>query len=472
MKKLYIILLAGLLLGSCNNFDEDLNITPNSPSTASGMQLLANAMLSLPGLSSSPQGEFMAQYLAETQYPTASLYPTGGTSFYGLYQGPLMNIEEALNSKDLSALQGPVVNQLAVAKILKAYYFWHITDRWGDVPYTEALKGNKGFTPKYDTQESIYNSLFVLLKEANDQIVPGNVTNDIIYNGDMTKWKKLANTIRLLMALRISKVDPNKGRTEFNAALTDGIMASNADSFVFRHLADANNQNYWYGEVNRGREWWALTKTLVDYLKPVADPRLPVFGQPTRTSGDYIGLPFGTTVGMPNVAGYSLLGTAIYAQNATIYLVTYPQALFARAEAAKLGWIPGGDVEAKTNYEAAVRNSVIQWTVSPTVTTAAATANANTLLTKPGIAYDPANALQQIGTQRWIHLFMHGYEGWAEWRRTGYPNNLIPSGGNNVPTRQMYPSDESFLNATGYSAAVQRLNGGDTLYGKVWWDVD
>ncbi|AKQ47768.1 hypothetical protein TH63_15785 [Rufibacter radiotolerans] len=464
MKKLYILLLAGVLLGGCNNFDDDINITPNSPSAASGMQLLANAMLSLPGLGSSPQGEFMAQFLSETQYPTASLYPTGGTSYYGLYQGPLMNIEETLKSKDLSALQGPIANQLAVAKILKAYYYWHITDRWGDVPYSQALQGNANFTPAYDTQESIYNSLFVLLKEANDQIVTGNVTNDIIYNGDMTKWKKLGNTIRLLMALRLSNVNPTKGKAEFNAALADGIMASNADSFVFKHLLDANNQNYWYGEVSRGREWWALSKTLVDYLKPVDDPRLPVFGQPTKTTREYVGLPFGTTAGMPNTSAYSLLGTAIFAQNAPVYLVTYAQALFAKAEAAKLGWTAGGDAEAKTNYDLAVQNSILQWTGSTT--------GASALLAKPGIAYDPATALQQIGNQRYVHLFMHGFEAWAEWRRTGYPANLVPSAGNAVPTRQMYPSDEAFLNAENYKAAVQRLPGGDTLYGKVWWDKD
>lgn len=462
MKKIYIVLLASFFLGSCNDFDDDINITPNSPNNASGMQLLANAMLALPDVSSSPQGEFMAQFLAETQYPTASLYPTGGTSFYGWYEGPLMNIEETLNSTSLSSTQGPVANQLAVAKILKSYYFWFITDRWGDVPFTEALQGNKNFTPAYDTQESIYNALFVLLKEANDQIVPGKVTNDIIYNGDMAKWKKLGNTVRLLMALRISKVNPTKGKTEFNAALADGILASNSDSFVFKHLADANNQNYWYSQVNRGREWWALTKTIVDYMKPVEDPRLPIYGQPARTSGEYIGLPFGTTTGLPNVTNYSLLGTAIYAQDAPVYLVTYAQALFAKAEAAKLGWIEGGDAAIKTNYEMAIQNSVLQWTGSVTGATA--------LLTKPGVQYDAATAMQQIGTQRWVHLFMHGYEGWAEWRRTGFPNNLIPSGGNAIPTRQMYPSNEVFLNAENYQAAAARIDGGDTMYGKVWWD--
>src|SRR5215204_1898769 len=290
MKKLYIIILGTLSLISCNKFDDDINKDPNRPDKASGTQLIANAALSLSGLSSSPQGEYHAQYLAETQYPGASLYPDGGTNFYSLYYGPLMNLETVLQSKDLSILEGPVANQLAVAKILKAYFFWHITDRWGDVPYTEALKGDKDFTPKYDTQESIYNALFQLLDEANSMIVSGSISNDIIYGGDMTKWKKLANTIHLLMALRLSEVNATKAASEFNKAMNAGIMTSNSDNLVYKHLSEANNQNYWYGQIiNLKREWWALTKTLVDYIKPASDPRLPVYGR-KNTAGQYEGL--------------------------------------------------------------------------------------------------------------------------------------------------------------------------------------
>ena len=464
MKKIYSILLISVLaFAGCNKFDDDINTDPNRPSQASGTQLIANAELFLPGLSSSPQGEFFAQYLAETQYPGQSLYPDGGTSFYGLYQGPLMNLETVLKSGTLSATEGPVANQLAVAKILKAYFFWHITDRWGDVPYTEALKGVNDFSPAYDTQQSIYTSLFALLEDANNTIVSGNISNDIIYGGDMTKWKKLGNTIRLLMALRLSEVDAAKGAAEYNKALAAGIMTSNADNLVFKHLADANNQSYWYGQVvNQNREWWAITDNMVAMLSPVNDPRLAVFGQPTKKNGSYTGLRFGTESGQ-NVTDFSLLGTAIIAQNSQIHLVTYAQALFAQAEAAKRGWITGADVTAKTNYDAAIQASVLQWTGS--------TSGALALTTKPGVIYSPATAMKQIANQRWIHLFMNGYEGWAEWRRTGYPDNLIEPKGKAIPTRNAYPPNETFTNAANYNAAVaSAFAGKDNLYGKVWWD--
>ncbi|MFB9861657.1 SusD/RagB family nutrient-binding outer membrane lipoprotein [Rufibacter immobilis] len=460
MKRIYLFLVVCLALSGCE-FDEDININPNKPSQASGGQLLANAMLSLPGLSSSPQGEFMAQYLSETQFPGGSLYPEGATSFYGLYSDPLMNLEEVIKSDDLDAKEGPVANQKAVAKVLKAYYFWNITDRWGDVPYSQALAGLNNFSPAYDTQESIYNSLFVLLDSANQGFVAGDITNDIIYGGKVDKWKKLGNTIRLLMALRLSEVNATKGQEEFNKALAAGVMTSNEDNFTFKHLGVVANENYWYSQVGRQKRlWWALSETLVNTMKPTLDPRLAVYADPNE-KGEYVGLKFGKLEGGAP-ADYAMLGSDIWKQDAPVYLVTYAQVLFAKAEAAKRGWITGSDAEAKTNYEEAIKQSLKQWTGSD--------AGAGAFLQQPTIAYNPATALEQIGTQRYIHLFMHGYEAWAEWRRTGFPANLIMPSDKAIPTRLMYPAQEAANNTANYKAALQRLGGTDGLYGKVWWD--
>ncbi len=457
MRKLHLILACVFLVGACNNFDEEINRNPNAPSEASGPQLLASAMLSLPTLSSTPQAQFMAQYLAETQYVTASLYPQSSTSFYGLYQGPLINIETVLRNSKAN-------NELIIAKVLKSYYFWHITDRWGDVPFTEALNGSENFTPAYDTQQSIYNALFDLLEEAVETPVVGQTSSDIIYAGNMDRWKKLANSIRLLMALRLSKVDASRGQAEFNDALAAGVMDSNEDNFVFRHLADANNQNYWYSQIEvQGREWWALTEGLVNEMKPVDDPRLAVYGNPSRETSDYVGQLYGDTEDF-DTEKYSLLGNSIWRQDAPVHLVTYAQVLFAKAEAAKLGWIPGGDAEAAAYYNVAIEQSLLQWTGS--------TNGLAEFLAQPGISYNPAQAIKQIATQRWIHLFMHGYEAWAEWRRTGYPDNLVEPGGAAVPRRQIYIESEQFNNAKNYTDAVQRQFGGEeSLYGRVWWDV-
>lgn len=468
MKTYYIFLLSLLVFGSCTEFDDDINMNPNQPGSATATQLIANSQLYLPGLSSDPQGEFYAQYLSETQYVNASLYDQVAFSFYSYYAGsvssggPLSNLQKVLDNPELAVVgDGPPVNQLAVAKILKAYFFWHITDRWGDIPYTEALSGLEDFTPAYDTQESVYDNLFTLLKTAGDEIESGTIANDIIYDGDMERWKKLSNTIRMLMALRLSKVDPAKGQAEFNEALDAGILESNEDNLVFKHLAEEAQENYWYDQiVNQNRLWWALSEPLVNLMKPVEDPRLYVYAQP-NSEGEYIGLEYGREEGWLN-RDVSLLGTAIYEQDTPVYLVTYSQALFALAEAAKLGWIGGGDAEAKQYYEQAIEESLKLWTGSVD--------GLGEMMAYAEVAYDPANAIEQIATQRYLHLFMHGYEAWAEWRRTGYPELTSP-GGRETPRRQGYTEQEKFNNEANYQEAIQRqFNGEDGLYNRIWWD--
>src|SRR5690606_4344026 len=115
MKTKYIWLCTSLLLLSCNKFDEDINTDYNNPSGARATQLIANAQLYLPDISASPQGEYHAQYLSETQYPNLSLFNTVSFSFYGWYQGPLMNLEKILANPDIAnGNDGPVVNQLAI----------------------------------------------------------------------------------------------------------------------------------------------------------------------------------------------------------------------------------------------------------------------------------------------------------------------------------------------------------------------
>jgi hypothetical protein len=459
MKKLILsITVIAFLVSSCEiaSFDDDINNNPNLPSKAEPTQLIANAMLSLPSLSSSPQGEYNAQYLSEIIYIDDSLYPESTTSFYWLYQGPLINLQTAIeNTND--------ANEAAVAKILKAYYFWHMTDRWGDIPYSEALNGTEDFTPAYDTQQEIYENLFALLKEARDQLEVGSgLSNDIIYDGDIEKWRKFGNTVRMLMALRLSEVDETWAEEEFTNAMDDGIMTSNDDNFVFQHLANENNENYWYDQIVRqSRVWWGIPVRIIDMMEPNNDPRLSVYAEQAANTGDYTGLPYGT----PNSVeadDYSLLGTDIYQQDAPVYLVTYAQAKFALAEAAERDWTT--DTPA-THYNEAIEASIMQWTGSDT--------GVQSYLNEPDVVYDPNNGIEMISEQRYLHLFMHGYEAWAEYRRTGFPDNMVNPQGRDVPLRQAYTSDEELNNTENYQEAVDRqFNGDNSIYGRLWWDVE
>lgn len=462
MKKLTLLFIPLLVIASCDlvQFGDDLNKNPNLPSEATNSQLLANAMLYLPGLVEDPQGEYFSQFLSKTIYQSNSFYDKEATGFYGWYDGPLINVQTVIaNSKDS--------NEQAVAKILKAYFFWNLTDRWGDIPFSEALQGTKELTPKYDTQEFIYKSLFDLLESANQQInTSGTLEDDIIYNGNMAKWKKLTNSIRLIMALRLSQVDPALAKQEFTRALNAGVMESNDDNLVFRNLGNANNQSFWYGQITEPpiREWWAISEGLMGLMRPVDDPRLPVYADTTGRAAEkheYNGLPFGTE-GTINNDNYSLLGDAIHTQDAPVYMLTYAQVLFAQAEAAARNWTAGN---AAALYNKAIEASISMWTGS--------TDGVAEFLAQPEIAFNSATAIQQIAVQRYVHLFMNGYEAWSEWRRLGYPQTMNKPLGREVPRRLMYSSEEKFNNTENYEEAIQRQFGGEnTLYGRVWWDVD
>lgn len=484
MKKLnkYITLsLVGMamLAASCDKIEDfgDTNVDPTKVAIPSTRSLLTNAMQNSTGLFiGSGQGTTMAQHFSEGPYLTSSGYgdAIGGQAYSGWYTSPLIQLKKIIDYNTAGTVEadpganGSKNNQIAVARIMKAFIFWKLTDRWGDLPYSEALMGGDNITPKYDKQEDIYKDLFKELKEAGAQIDGGlGVQGDIILNGNMAGWKRFAATQRLLMALRMSKVYPaasGLAATEFKAALAD-VITSNAQNITYKFLAgDPNNYNPWYNNYSiSNRNDFAISLPLVNYMKANGrgtDPRLPVYAE--VLPGNVIkGLDYGKTLqtNIPNA--YSRLGNALREAGAPAYILTFAQVEFAKAEAAKLGWIPGGDVAAKASYESGIDASLAQYGVSDP-----------TFKTVSGIAYDPAKAIEQIATQRWIHLYLDGWEAWAEWRRTGFPvltagpNSANPAG---IPRRLVYPAADKTVNADNY-AKVLTQQGPDNLNTKVWWD--
>ncbi|TWF41304.1 SusD-like starch-binding protein associating with outer membrane [Chitinophaga polysaccharea] len=480
MKRQYItyILLLVLSLYGCKPGDfGDINTNPNMPTKPYTGYLLTNIIRDMAstigGSSGGPirEAPLYAQHLSEMTYQREGVYVKGNWDF-GYYQGALNDLQVVISvnsdpARKAQALSfGSNANQLAVARILRAYFFLHLTDRWGDVPYFEALKGNDNLTPAYDRQQDIYNDLFKELKAAAAQFDGGvNVKGDILFGGDPSRWKKFANTMRLVMALRLSKIDAVKGKTEFNAALADGVITDNKDNVVYNYLAgDQNNENYWSYSWRVDNNPYALSKTLVDMLLANNDPRLPKFGDKAG-DGLYHGQPYGVI--NTNFGSMSMLGAGMRKPESPVYVYTAAEVQFALAEAVKLGWIPGNDIDAATYYLNGIKYSLQQFGVY----TDAAYA---TCIATPGVAYDPAHALEQIGTQKWVALFLNGWEAWYEWRRTGFPRLQPPANAQTrdgqIPRRHGYPSREALLNKAHYDAAVQRLGGPDDLSSRVWWD--
>jgi uncharacterized protein YaiE (UPF0345 family) len=477
------LVIALLATSACAQFTDfgELNVSSNDPSQPNTASLLTNAMIwvgtvstaNVPCLYTQQFGD--VTYIEESRYKTVNFdydYLFTGSEFTSPKTGPLnaLNFVIKLNTdaatKGTAASNGSNANQIAVARILKAYFYLIITDSWGDVPYSQALKGATAFSPVFDAQQAIYTDLFKELKEAQAQFDGGEPAHgDIILDGDNAKWKKFANSLRAIMALRLSKADAAKGKAEFVAALADGAITSNADNITFTFLKDANYESPLYNNYITGnRKDYAVSSTLIDYLTKTQDPRIEAFADKATASLTYKGVPYGVFPPTWQPKDVSLASENISAQDATVNVVTYAQLLFSRAEAAKLGWITGN---VKQLYEDAIKASMQQWHVYTT------DADFATYLAGADIAFTDAKALQLIGTQKWVALYYQGYEAWAEWRRTGFPvlkpaaKPLNTSG--QIPRRFAYPTSEATLNKINYDEAIKR-QGADVQETKVWWD--
>jgi hypothetical protein len=400
-----------------------------------------------------------AQYYSEIQYRDEDRYilreVSGG---WGAYAGEL---EDAQRMMDKGAA-ADVPNWEAVGRIMKSYMFGVMTEAMGDIPYSEALKGHDNLHPKYDAQQDIYTGLFADLTAASDEIDPSGVgfsSGDLLYDGDMSKWRKFANSERLRLALHLSNVDPSTGRSEAQAAVAAGVFASNADNAVLTYLKASPNRNPIY-ENALSRDDYGMSRTYVDSLLSWNDPRLPIFAQP-NANGQYQGLQNGL-LGGPDLSQISRIGEYWrLTPDGPLSLLTYSEVLFLEAEAAQRGWIAG---DPAALYADAIRASMEQYGI--------ATADIDAYLAQPRVQYSAATGMTQIAYQKWVSLFMQGMEGWTEWRRTQVPH-LVPGPDATLsapPQRVPYPTNEDVLNKTNLDAAVSAQGFGQyTALDKALW---
>jgi len=385
----------------------------------------------------------------------------------------IINVNSDPKTAAYAALNGSNNNQIAIARILKAYWMSYVTDRFGDVPYSEALKGKPN--PKYDTQQSIYLDLLKELKEATTQFDSGApVVGDIVFNGDNSKWIKFANSWRIILAVRLSKADPTTGKANVLDVITNlgtngGVFTTSADDMVITYPgSSAGFQNPWY---NMGTDQ-VICSTLADWVNSHSDDRRSSFGN--VVSGTLIGMP----PGLPRAdalaytsatPGQSLvLNNAYRSDVSSLVVLSSADVLLARAEAAFLGWT-SEDVNAM--YKEGITQSWHRWGQTNAAHLTAYLANGDVALSS-----QPSDA-EKIGVQRWLSFFPNGDQGWSEWRRTGYPsfvkavaNSLSGTTPDQIPTRYIYPTSEHGLNPTNWAAASALLNNGDSRFSSVWWD--
>jgi hypothetical protein len=487
MKIIFKISLALLLAGSfagCAKFEDfgDTNVDPNQTLVPSTPALLTNTLGNISTRTVVLSPGYFAQYFSETQYPTASLYGLPQFNMDGIYAASLYDIQKIIdfNSNPATAataagsnfVNGSNANQIATARVLRAYYFWTITDCWGDVPYSEALK-YPITAPKFDKQEDIYKGMIKELTEAVAQFDAGNgFKGDIVYSGDVAKWKKFANSLRMLMALRLSKRYPGAGEyaaIQFNAALNSpaGYMASNTDNFKVSYPG-GSLPNPWTAQYAGGRKDLGEAEPFVNMLVALGDARQTGLKYGSST----IGVPFGrnriymngTWLSVFDADNWSrVLGNAYRADNAAVNVVHASMVYFARAEAKFLGWTSEAATPEQL-YNAGIDASFTMWDL--TSTQASAYYNGANVLYASG-----TNQLQKIQLQRYIALYPDGIQGWSEYRRTGVPA-LVPAidklNDGTIPRRFTYGANDYNTNAANVQAAVAAL-GGDTEKSYVWW---
>jgi len=471
-----LLVAAGLvaLVSGCKRGIDDfgtLNQNPNATTVPVTAALLTNAQANLSGFgwgnALNIAGGLYAQYFSETQYTDQSRYASPTVNWDGIYAGPLYDLQNIINvnanpqTKDRAALYGSNNNQIAIARILKAYYFMQLTDAFGDIPYREALKGEGVLA--YEKQEVIYPDLINELKAAVAQFDNGaTVQGDIIYAGNTTKWKKLANSLRAIMALRMSKANATLGRTEFAAAIAAGVIDNNADNFQINFPGGSfQNPLYVYYNVTQ-RFDYATSKTVTDRLQALNDPRINVFASST------VGFPYGLSrdqaiafaTANPN---WSLIMAPQYrTETSPVYLLTAANLYFARAEAALLGWTTES---VSAMYTAGVTAALSQWGIS--------SGDITTYLAQPGVILAPGNELQRIAEQRWLSHFPEGMSGWSLWRRTGLPALTPAPGTTTIPRRLPYGPNEQLYNPANYQTAANQYTVGgvsNSMFARVWWD--
>ncbi|WP_163399823.1 SusD/RagB family nutrient-binding outer membrane lipoprotein [Flavobacterium fluviatile] len=433
--------------------------------------------------------EFGSKFKKNDDYATA-IWRNG-------YANELKNVVDIL---DKTSGNPALVNMNAVAKIMKVMVAQRITDLYGDIPYSQAGKGfSQGIvTPKYDTQEEVYTAFFSELDEAYNQLNAdgGAIKGDLFYNGNIAKWKKLANTLRLRLGMRLSEVKPQEAEKQVKAALQNGVFESNADNCIMKHLDATFNDNPASIDFRGNGLAYALvgnengdhfSSLVIDYLRDNGDPRLTMLATPKATSsmpgkggqpvqpGEklYEGVRPGTF--RWDTPGGSSAASGIqsyFKQKTTPFLhVSYSETQLLLAEAAFRGWVTG--TSAAEYYKKGVEAGIKQLEIYGATPATQAAVDAYTTA-KPLVS---GTEKQQIGTQLWITYIFNSIEAYSNQRRTGFPQLLAITNSDSetagvMPKRLYYPNDEMQKNQTNYLDALSRMGGTNDWLNKVWWDAN
>lgn len=528
------------LVGSCDTDElHELNVNPQALVQIDLHYLFSEAELSMASNGASGDNRYIdwrtniglastaIQHLATTgSISSAGMYythneETAAAPFDFTYNDQLKNIAEVLRQTGPGGFaEGQMKNTVQAARIIKAWSFQRLTDFYGPIPYFEANKGLEGIVfPKYDNQSVIYADLLKELEEAaaglsaaNDD--PNFGKSDMIYQGNIDKWKRFANSLMLRLAMRMSNVDLPTANSYVAKAVAGGVFTGNGDNVW---IPMANGPSEWTNQNGISRAFYpgdggnqaTLSQTLINFLKgadPAStgddDPRLMIY---TAGIGDWtasewkpkktnplaqLGFPNGfSQAAVASARGWKanfLIDTTFSRINPFMLddsdpymIMNYAEVEFLLAEAAERGI--GGVTDAATHYNNGVK-AAMQMLTPYFTNNSAAVAGTGAVTDAQVTAYLTAypyggggvkgteSKLEQIGWQMWASKYFNWWEAWNDWRRTGYPtlvefsDNPANVTNGKIPVRLPYPSTEV---ATNPNFNQQAKNNYVT---PVWWD--
>jgi hypothetical protein len=496
-----------VMVAGCTKDFEKINTDPNNPKDVPTVNLISTGQKSLTDdiydeWFSGRQGLLWSQFWSQRNYTEEDRFiirQNTNNTYWRLIYTDMMDLQAIINiasdpdkKAEINTYYGDADGQVAVANILKSYVFQLLASTYGDIPYEQAFNATENPTPAYSAQKAIFLDIFAKLKSAADYLGSTDAqiftSGDLMYDGDAAKWAKFANSLRLKLAIRLSKVTDADLVAARNLAISeasDKAFASNDDNCGITYLGDGESNAPMYdGFYTARRNDMTPSANFVDLLKGIndtlnnktnpfnglVDPRISIW-VPKNSAGIYRGMPYGLVNQNASALRSSVANIynaqPIYLQaDANVCWMDYAEVCFILSE------LNNWD---QTWYEAGVRASLERWGAEGIDDFIA--------------ALPPANQ-ETVLTQKYIALFMNGYEAWAEYRRTGFPKSIIEvgeitgplvngttvtfgpppvTGADAIPRRLTYPVQEYTINEANVSAAASAI-GGNEFSTKLIWD--
>ncbi|WP_053991440.1 SusD/RagB family nutrient-binding outer membrane lipoprotein [Mangrovimonas sp. TPBH4] len=481
MKKIKFIICTFITLSvitGCTKDYEELNTDPNNPVAVPAHLLLGttqrvymNVMHGVLGGAGGDMGAVWAQLWTKVQYNSEERYIPRRTVIDNIWDNAFASVIAEADAMEQLAIEEGNTNLQAAAMIMKASGFQFLTELFGPIPFTEAMNPSI-LKPVYDDEATIYNGIIEMYTEAASMLANGSgeivASSDLFYGGDVTKWRKLANSLKFRALMRISSTQDVS--SELQALVNGGyLMSSNADDAQVNYTATQPDANPIYELIDFGsRLEYKVNSLVVDRMTTLNDDRLPLYVAPAESDGEYRGKPagYGDLTALPNeglgytYANISGLGDFYLDPELPGVLMSFSELSFLMAEAANEGYISGGLDAALNYYYTGIEASYEFHGISP-----------SSYIGQEGLGFANQNdAREKIGEEKWLALFGQGFEAWTEWRRTNVPvlTPAVEGDINQIPSRYYYPTTEPSLNGDNHAAAASSI-GGDELTSSLFW---